>query len=107
VNRSVSGTKPFHLALGVAEIGTAILGACVKRESDAMLGEDVGLFSTRQTATRNIPKGICRFVRYLGNQVLRVMGEDQTNRWVMDQVMTIEPPDVTDKLRTSMQNLFK
>ena len=47
------------------------------------------------------------FIRYFGNQVLRVMGEDQTNRWVMDQVMTIEAPDVIDKLRTSMQNLFK
>lgn len=46
------------------------------------------------------------FIRYLGNSVLEVMGETQTNRWVIDQIMSIEAPAITEKIRTSFENLL-
>ena len=47
------------------------------------------------------------FLRFFGSRVLSVMGDSQTNRWVMDQVMTVAAPDVTEKLSASMDNLFE
>ena len=46
-------------------------------------------------------------LRYFGSRVLSVMGDSQTNRWVMDQVMTVAAPEVFEKLSASMDNLFK
>jgi hypothetical protein len=46
------------------------------------------------------------FLRYLGAQVLTLMGETQTNRWVIDQVMSIDGPEVFDKLTGAVANLF-
>lgn len=45
-------------------------------------------------------------LRYLGRSVLDVMGETQTNRWVMDQIMSIEAPLIVDRLRASFDNLL-
>ena len=45
------------------------------------------------------------FLRYAGARVLGVLGDDQTNRWVMDQVMDIDGPDVVRQLAKSMSNL--
>jgi hypothetical protein len=47
------------------------------------------------------------FLRYLGARVLSVMGDSQTNRWVMDQVMTVAAPKLVESLSASMDNLFK
>lgn len=47
------------------------------------------------------------FLRYFGAQVLKIMGEDQTNRWVIDQIMDVEAPDVFNKLKSSMGNLLR
>ncbi len=46
------------------------------------------------------------FLRYLGAKVLGVMGEDQTNRWVLDQVVSVEAPEVAEKIRKSVFNLL-
>lgn len=46
-------------------------------------------------------------VRYLGSLVLEVMGETQTNRWVMDQIMAIEAPLIIDRIRASFENLLE
>jgi hypothetical protein len=46
------------------------------------------------------------FYRYFGNCVLETMGENQTNRWVMDQVMSVDGPDLVEKLSKSLGNLF-
>lgn len=46
------------------------------------------------------------FLRYLGSKVLDVLGEDQTNRWVLDQVVAVEGPEVAAKIRKSVVNLF-
>ncbi len=45
-------------------------------------------------------------LRYLGNQVLQLMGEDQTNRWVMDQVIDIDAPGIAKQLSRSLFRLF-
>ena len=45
-------------------------------------------------------------LRYLGRSVLDVMGETQTNRWVIDQIMTVEAPLIVDRLRASFDNLL-
>lgn len=46
------------------------------------------------------------FLRYLGAKVLGVLGEDQTNRWVLDQIVAIEAPELADKIRKSVFNLL-
>lgn len=46
------------------------------------------------------------FIRYFGDRVLKIMGEDQTNRWVIDQIMEVEAPEVFEKLKNSMENLL-
>ena len=45
-------------------------------------------------------------LRYLGHAVLRVMGEDQTNRWVIDQIIDIDALDLTDQVGRSLHRLF-
>ena len=47
------------------------------------------------------------FLRFFGARALAVMGDSQTNRWVMDQVMTIAAPKLVESLSASMDNLFK
>ncbi len=46
------------------------------------------------------------FLRYLGRRIMQVLGEDQTNRWVLDQVVAIEAPEVTEKIKKSVFNLL-
>jgi hypothetical protein len=45
-------------------------------------------------------------IRYLGKAVLDVMGETQTNRWVIDQVIEIDGPQVWEQIQKSFDNLF-
>ena len=47
-----------------------------------------------------------QMMRNLGYNIQQVMGESQTNRWVIDQVMEIDAPGAVDQLRQSMNNLF-
>ena len=46
------------------------------------------------------------FLRYLGAKVLGVLGEDQTNRWVMDQIVAIDAPALAETIRKSVFNLL-
>nr|VFJ51533.1 MAG: hypothetical protein BECKDK2373C_GA0170839_103213 [Candidatus Kentron sp. DK]VFJ57333.1 MAG: hypothetical protein BECKDK2373B_GA0170837_106518 [Candidatus Kentron sp. DK] len=46
------------------------------------------------------------FLRYFGDRVLKTMPENQTNRWVIDQIMDIEAPYVFGKLKESVTNLL-
>ena len=46
------------------------------------------------------------FLRYLGSRVLGVMGEDQTNRWVLDQMVAVEAPEIAEKIANSVLNLL-
>ncbi|MDX1431344.1 MAG: hypothetical protein R3286_02730 [Gammaproteobacteria bacterium] len=46
------------------------------------------------------------FLRYLGNRVLHVLGEDQTNRWVVDQVIALDAPELAEKFTKSVLNLL-
>lgn len=48
-----------------------------------------------------------QFRRYLGERVLAIMGIEQGNRWVIDQVMDIEIPDALKILQRSLHGLFK
>ncbi|MBX2884118.1 MAG: hypothetical protein KTR32_29455 [Granulosicoccus sp.] len=45
-------------------------------------------------------------LRYLGRQVLDIMGEDQTNRWIMDQVIDIDAPALVKQIDRSVTRLF-
>ena len=45
-------------------------------------------------------------LRGLGQHVQTIMGESQTNRWVIDQVMSIDAPAAVEQVRKSMDNLF-
>ncbi len=44
--------------------------------------------------------------RYLGRCVLDLMGEDQENRWVIDQIIEIDAPDLVDQVTKSTNRLF-
>jgi len=45
-------------------------------------------------------------MRYLGHTVLGLLGDDQTNRWVIDQVMEIDAPAIVDQNIKSLNRLF-
>jgi hypothetical protein len=42
------------------------------------------------------------FLRYFGERVGAIMGDDQDNKWVIDQMMEIEAPDVIASLKKSI-----
>jgi len=44
--------------------------------------------------------------RFLGHSVLMLLGEDQTNRWVIDQVIDIDAPELIDQNVKSLSRLF-
>ncbi len=46
------------------------------------------------------------FLRYFGERVLKIMGEDQTNRWVIDEVMEKSAPTAVKHMTTSVRNLL-
>lgn len=46
------------------------------------------------------------FTRYFGDRVLKTMPANQTNRWVIDQIMDVSAPYVMKKLKESVRNLF-
>ena len=45
-------------------------------------------------------------LRYLGRQVLEIMGDDQDNRWVIDQIIEIDAPDIIEQLTKSTRRLY-
>jgi hypothetical protein len=46
------------------------------------------------------------FMRHLGYEIQQVMGESQENRWVIDQVMDKDGPDIDREIRRAIANLF-
>lgn len=42
----------------------------------------------------------------LGHHVLTVMGESQTNRWVLDHVVTLDGPEAVEHVQKAMANLL-
>ena len=47
-----------------------------------------------------------QMLRALGHRILDLMGEDQTNRWVIDQTMDIDAPAAVEELKRGLDNLF-
>ena len=45
-------------------------------------------------------------LRTFGAQIQQLMGEDQTNRWVMDQITEIDAQDAVDQVQQSMHNIL-
>lgn len=46
------------------------------------------------------------FFRHLGFEIQQIMGESQDNRWVIDQVMDKDGPDVSRQITRAVENLF-
>ncbi|MES9887663.1 MAG: hypothetical protein ABW116_00630 [Candidatus Sedimenticola sp. 20ELBAFRAG] len=46
------------------------------------------------------------FMRHLGFEIQQVMGDSQENRWVIDQVMDKDGPEVYKQLKRITRNLF-
>ena len=47
------------------------------------------------------------FLQYFGSQVQAVMGEEHhANKWVIDQAMEIDGPEVIEKVQKAMKDLF-
>ena len=47
------------------------------------------------------------FLRYFGHSVLEVMGDGQTNRWVIDQIIEIESADLVARFGKGTKQLFR
>jgi hypothetical protein len=45
-------------------------------------------------------------LRYLGHNVMLVLGDDQTNRWVIDQIIAIDAPELKAQITQSLNRLF-
>lgn len=45
-------------------------------------------------------------LRCLGHKILQIMGDDQTNRWVIDQIIEIDAPELIDNVIRSTSRLF-
>lgn len=45
-------------------------------------------------------------VRFFGSTVLDVLGDDNTNRWVIDQIIAIAAPDLAGQITQSVNRLF-
>ena len=46
------------------------------------------------------------FLRHLGYEIQQIMGDSQENRWVIDQVMDKDGPEVDRKIAPAMRDLF-
>jgi len=46
------------------------------------------------------------FLRHLGYEIQQIMGESQDNRWVIDQVMDKDGPEIDRKITPAMRDLF-
>lgn len=46
------------------------------------------------------------FLRHLGYEIQQVMGESQENRWVIDQVMDKDGPEIYKQVKRIVRNLF-
>jgi hypothetical protein len=46
------------------------------------------------------------FLRHLGYEIQQVMGDSQENRWVIDQVMDMDGPEVFKQMKRIVRNLF-
>ena len=47
------------------------------------------------------------FMRHLGYEIQQIMGDSHENRWVIDQVMDKDGPDVVKQLSRAIDNLFE
>ncbi len=47
------------------------------------------------------------FMRHLGYEIQQIMGESQENRWVIDQVMDKDGPEIDREIRRAVSNLFE
>jgi len=47
------------------------------------------------------------FLRHLGYEIQQIMGESQENRWVIDQVMDRDGPEIDRKIAPAMRDLFE
>lgn len=46
------------------------------------------------------------FLRYFGEKIQQIMGQSQTNRWVINQVMERDGPEVANKFQQALYNLL-
>ncbi len=46
------------------------------------------------------------FLRHLGHEIQQVMGQEHENRWVIDQVMDVDGPEIYKQLARAIRNLF-
>ena len=87
----------------------------LQRNTEDIMGPDdyhtpyINLFNERSadyaTTTFSDNPGY-DMLRYLGLKIQAVMGNSQTNRWVIDQVMEIDALNAVDELRKAYNNLF-
>jgi FlaA1/EpsC-like NDP-sugar epimerase len=46
------------------------------------------------------------FMRHLGYEIQQLMGTSQENRWVIDQVMDMDAPEIYKQMKRTLRNLF-
>ena len=69
----------------------------------AMLNERFGAYSG---FTYHDQEPGYKSLRYLGRQIMEIMGDDQENRWVIDQIIEIDAPSIAEQVTKSTNRLF-
>ena len=105
------------LVLGPRQVGkTTLINACLANKNTLFLdGDDPHVQRVlHQAGFSELARLIGSFkwagyslLRVFGDRIKAIMGDDQTNRWVIDQVMEIDGPDLAKRLSKSFSNLVK
>ncbi len=45
-------------------------------------------------------------LRQFGENVRKIMGDDQTNKWTIDQIMDMDGPEMVEKMQASLQSVL-
>lgn len=97
--QSLAGDCERHLRENAREIAPEL---ALERDWAAFANGRMGAYAGTSFADRQ--PGYDMF-RLLGSVILEIMGSDQTNKWVIDQVMDIDGPELFEVFLKSMDRL--
>lgn len=89
----------------------------LQRNKEEIIGRDdyrqpyLDMFNRRSAEYASCPFAMdeqlgYQMLRVVGSYIQEIMGEDQTNKWVIDQVMDIDAPIAFEQLSKSLTNLL-
>ena len=106
--------SPEHRNEFVSGVAMATTRHLQRNKEDAAGRGDYREDFLKKLNSRSADYGACSFpdepgypmLRGLGSHIQLIMGSDQTNKWVIDQVMDIDAPDLFRQLHKSLGSLL-